>query len=356
MASRAGRDSPAINLALQGGGSHGAYTWGVLDRLLEDGRLGFEALSGASAGAMNAVALAHGWAQGGRDGARESLADFWRRVGDAGAVFGPGMVGGGSSLAGLPNVPDWWIAQSSAMAASWYEMLSRSFSPYQLNPANLNPLRGLLESSIDFERLRAGSPIQVFVSASNVRTGHVRVFDSSELSVDVLLASACLPTVFQAVEIDGEAYWDGGYLADPPLFPFFYACRSRDVLLVMVNPLAHPEVPRSATEILDRLNELSFNASLIAEMRAIAFAQKLVREDWLVPERRDAVKDMLIHAVLADGVLSDLGAATKFLTAPTFLKDLRERGRQAADRWLESAFAQLGKRSSIDIRRLFLAQ
>ena len=346
-----------INLALQGGGSHGAYTWGVLDRLLEDGRLEFEAISGASAGAMNAVALVEGWLRGGRDGARESLAEFWRRIGEAGAVFGPGMaMATGTTLTGLPATPDWWIAQSSALAAQWYELLTRSFSQYQLNPGNFHPLRRLLEDCIDFERLRAQTQIRLFVSASNVRTGHVRLFDTRELSVEVLLASSCLPTVFQAVEIDGQAYWDGGYLADPAIFPFFYACRSRDVLLVMINPLAHAEVPRTPTEILDRLNEISFNASLIAEMRAIAFAQRLVREDWLVPERRGQLKDMLIHAVLADGVLSDLGAASKFLTAPAFLNDLRERGRRAAERWLADAFGQLGKRSSIDIRHLFLAQ
>ncbi|MCM5569718.1 patatin-like phospholipase family protein [Burkholderiaceae bacterium FT117] len=324
------RTRPTVNLALQGGGSHGAFTWGVLDRLLEDGRLDFEGVSGASAGAMNAVVLAQGWMEGGRDGAREALDRFWRTVGGGSGIFGTEMLG------------------------AWADLLVRTFSPYHLNPANLNPLRGILDTQVDFERLRADSPFRLFVSATNVRTSHVRVFDTNELTVDVLLASSCLPTVFHTVTIDGEAFWDGGYLADPPLFPFFYECESRDLLVVMVNPLARDRVPRNPGEILDRLNEITFNASLISEMRAIAFVQKLLGEGWLKPEFEPRLKNMLVHAVRADGVLSGLGSESKFTTATPFLLDLRERGRETASAWIEASLRHVGKRSSIDVRSTFL--
>lgn len=323
---------PTVNLALQGGGSHGAFTWGVLDRLLEDGRLSFEGLSGASAGAMNAAVMAHGWAEDGREGARAALERFWSAVGGNGSVFGAALLG------------------------PWAELFTRAFSPYQFNPVNLNPLRDILEAHVDFERLRAASPMKMFVAATRVRTGHVRVFRESELSADVLLASACLPTVFQAVEIEGEHYWDGGFLADPPLFPFFYECDTRDLLLVMVNPLARETVPRLPGDIADRLNEITFNAALVSEMRAIAFVQKLLREDWLRPAHRDRLKDVLVHAVRADDCLPDLGVGSKSNTAMPFLLDLRERGRQAASAWLEADLASVGVRDSVDLRRTFLEE
>lgn len=325
------RARPRVNLGLQGGGSHGAFTWGVLDRLLEDGRLDFEGLSGASAGAMNAVVMSQGWMEGGRDGARQALDRFWRSVGGGSGVFGTEMLG------------------------AWADVLMRTFSPYYLNPANLNPLRGILDTQVDFERLRRESPFRLFVSASNVRTSHVRVFETHELSVDVLLGSSCLPTVFHTVTIEGEDYWDGGYLADPPLFPFFYECESRDLLVIMVNPLQRERIPRNPTEIIDRLNEITFNASLISEMRAIAFVQKLLDEGWLKPEFEPKLRNMLVHAVRADGVLSGLGSETKFTTATPFLIDLRERGREAARIWLEESLAHVGKRSSVDVRRTFLS-
>lgn len=326
-----GGEAPTVNLALQGGGSHGAFTWGVLDRLLEDGRLGFEGVSGASAGAMNAVVLAHGWLDGERDGARAALERFWQAVGGAVGVFGTELLG------------------------AWADLISRTFSPYHLNPTNFNPLRAMLLQQIDFERLRADSPFRLFISATKVRSGHVRVFDDTELSVEALLASACLPTVFHAVQIDGEAYWDGGYLADPPLFPFFYGCRTRDLLVVMVNPIEREQVPRTPSAILDRLNEISFNSSLIGEMRAIAFVRKLLDEAWLKPEFESRLKSVLVHAVRADGVLSDLGSDSKFTTAMPFLLDLRNRGRDAAQAWLDECLPAVGVRSSVDIRKTFLS-
>jgi len=323
---------PTVNLALQGGVSHGAFTGGVLDRLLEDGRLEFEGVSGASAGAMNAVVLAQGWMDGGRDGARAALDRFWRAIGGSVGTFGTEMLG------------------------AWADLFVRAFSPYQLNPANLNPLRGILGTQIDFERVSAASPFRLFVSATNVRTSHARIFDTKELTVDVLLASSCLPTVFHTVEIDGEQYWDGGYLADPPLYPFIYECKTRDLLIVMVNPLVREKSPRTPNEILDRLNEITFNASLISEMRAIAFVQKLLDEGWIKAAFEPKLKNMLVHAVRADGIMSGLGSETKFTTATPFLLDLRDRGRQAADAWLETNLKHVGRRSSIDVRRTFLAQ
>ncbi|GAA4414012.1 patatin-like phospholipase family protein [Quisquiliibacterium transsilvanicum] len=332
MARAAKAAQPTVNLALQGGGSHGAFTWGVLDRLLEDGRLSFEGVSGASAGAMNAAVLAHGWAEDGRDGARAALERFWGAVGSNGSLFGAALLG------------------------PWADLIARTLSPYQFNPVNLNPLRSILDAHIDFERLRAASPLRLFVAATSVRTGHVRVFRSAEMSADVLLASSCLPTVFQAVEIEGEHYWDGGFLADPPLFPFFYECGTRDLLLVMVNPLARDTVPRRPGDIADRLNEITFNAALIAEMRAIAFAQKLLREDWLRPAYRGRLKDVLVHVVRADGALTELGVDSKANTAMPFLRDLHERGRQVASAWLEADLASVGVRDSIDLRRTFLTE
>ena len=323
--------APTVNLALQGGGSHGAFTWGVLDRLLEDGRLDFEGLSGASAGAMNAVVMAQGWMEGGRDGAREALDRFWRAVGGGSGIFGTEMLG------------------------AWADLLVRTFSPYHLNPANLNPLRGILSSQVDFEKLREHSSLRLFVSATHVRTSHVRIFDTHEISVDVLLASSCLPTVFHTVQVDGEPYWDGGYMADPPLFPFIYECQTRDLLVVMINPLVRDKVPRTPSEILDRLNEITFNSALISEMRAIAFVQKLLGEGWIKRAFESKLKNMLVHAVRADGIMSGLGSETKFTTAMPFLLDLRDRGREAAGAWLDENLKYVGNQSSVDVRRTFLA-
>lgn len=324
--------APRINLALQGGGSHGAFTWGVLDRLLEDGRLEFEGLSGASAGAVNAVLLADGWLEDGRSGARAALARFWNRVGTVSGIFGTAPLG------------------------PWIELFTRTLSPYQFNPANLNPMRQLLGELVDFERLRYSDRFRLFLSATNVRTNRVRIFHGRDVTVDAVMASACLPSVFQAVEIDGDAYWDGGYLADPPLFPFFYECETSDLLVVMINPLSREAVPSQPGDIIDRISEVSFNASLIAEMRAIAFVHKLLGEEWLQPEYRSRLRNVLVHVVRADDALGGLGAATKYQTSLPFLQDLFRRGQAAADDWLEANFRHLGKRSSIDVRRTFLDQ
>src|SRR5499427_5825252 len=246
-------DRLLIDLALQGGGSHGAFTWGVLDRLLEENWLRIAAISGTSAGAMNAAVLVNGWTQGGAEGARDALANYWQRVSRA-ATFSP------LQRSPLDRLMGRWTLDTSPSYVAM-DLMSRLLSPYDLNPTGFNPLRNILEESIDFERLSA-SPIKLLVTATNVRTGRGRIFRNSEITADVLLASACLPTVFRAVEIDGEPYWDGGYAGNPTITPLVRECKSQDTLLVVVNPIERAGTPRSAREILDRLNEVSFNATL----------------------------------------------------------------------------------------------
>jgi NTE family protein len=340
-AGRAGRSTTEIrtvNLALQGGGAHGAFAWGVLDALLEDGRLGIEGISATSAGAMNATVLAYGLSQGGNDGARRALADFWRRIAQAAAAspLQPSLLDRLTQNHGL----DW------SPAFQTLDWLVRVFSPYQFNPMNYNPLRYILEQSVDFERLRAGSDIKLFLSATNVRSGKVRIFKTDEVTPDAVLASACLPFIFQAVEIDGEAYWDGGYMGNPAIYPLIYDCQSSDVIVVHINPLARPDVPRTATEILNRVNEISFNSSLMREMRAIAFVTRLIDEGQVKP---GTMKRMLIHSIAADDFMQGLGVNSKLNADWEFLSHLRDVGRAEAKAWLVRNFEHLARRSTTDL-------
>ena len=328
---RGARAAKRLNLALQGGGSHGAFAWGILDRFLEDGRLDIEGISGTSAGSVNAVVLAYGRHVGGAEGAREALEAFWRAL----AASGPQ----------LPMHP---------LALHAFKAFSGAFSPYQWNPLNLNPLRELLERHVDFAELHSCRSTKLFLSATNVRTGKVRVFSNEEIGADTVVASACLPQVFQAVEIDGEAYWDGGYMGNPVLFPLFYETEARDVVIVHINPIFRPGIPRTPQEIEDRVNEITFNSSLIKELRAVAFVQKLLGDGWLKEEFRGALKNVLVHSIRADEVLADLPLASKFSTDWGFLTDLRDRGREAAGEWLGRHFDDLGVRSSVDLRKEFL--
>ncbi|NML15426.1 patatin-like phospholipase family protein [Azohydromonas caseinilytica] len=333
-----------VNLALQGGGAHGAFAWGVLDRLIEDGRIRFEGISATSAGAMNAAVLAHGWTVGGPDGAREALAAFWRAVSEAGQQWNP--------YRALPWAG--WFQQhllEQSPAHLWMEFLTRVFSPYQLNPLNLNPLRQVLEAHVDFERLRRESAVKLFLCATNVQTCKVRIFSCADVNADAVLASACLPFLFQSVMIDGEPYWDGGYMGNPAIYPLIYDCNARDVLIVHLNPIVRRGVPRSAGEILNRLNEVSFNSSLMREMRAIAFVTALIERGKL---SGDEFKHMLIHSLRADDVMSGYSAASKLNCDWGFLTELRDAGRAHAGRWLEQHFDALGVRSSVDIRGEFL--
>ena len=336
-----------ISLALQGGGAHGAFEWGVLDKLLEDGRVEIKAVTGASGGAMNAVVLAQGLLDGGPEGARGKLEAFWRAVsGAAAAPFGDSSV-----WTDVFN-PSWLTATPGwKMAQSWAENLS---SPYQFNPFNLNPLRLTLAGQLDFAAIRERSPIALYVSATAVKAGKARIFRTKELTADHIMASACLPQLFQAVVIDGEPYWDGGYLANPALWPLFYDPTPSDILIVNLNPFKRAKTPQTPAEILDRLNEITFNASLMAELRAVGFVQELINEGLLRENARGRYRNMLIHAIGADHWLQDLTLESKFNTDWSFLQDLKNRGRRSAAAWLDDCFEDVGVRSSCDFETEYL--
>ena len=334
-----------LSLALQGGGAHGAFEWGVLDRLLEARDLEIKAVTAASAGAMNAVCLAQGLIDGGREGARERLDSFWRQVNRQGGrnFFGDTSIwtsafGGGADW--IKNTPGWRMAETLAL----------SFSPYEFNPFNLNPLHDVLEAEITFSRIRGASPLKLYIAATAVRTSKARIFRETELTARHIMASACLPQLFQAVEIDGEPYWDGGFLANPPLWPLFYDDTPDDILIVSLNPFVREETPRTPGEIMDRLNEITFNASLASELRAIGFVQKLLDEGLLKDNARGRYRRMLVHAITADKPLADLSLSTKFDTEWSFLLDLKTRGRAAADAWLADCGTCIGVRSSVDLK------
>lgn len=335
-----------ISLALQGGGAHGAFQWGVLDRLLEDDRLDIRAVTAASAGAMNAAALVTGLAHSGAEGARTQLDLLWREVNQSGGrnIFGA------SAAWGEALTPD-WLKDSPLWRAGG--AMATSMSPYQFNPFNLNPLKRVIETVADFEAIKA-SPVQMFISATAVRQGRARVFTTPEMTADVLLASGCLPHLFQAVEIEGQPYWDGGYLANPALWPLFYAETPDDILLLPLNPFQSDAAPRAADEIADRLNEIVFNAPLIAELRAVAFVQDLIEAGTLKQMGKDRYRRLFLHAVETEPWLGGLSASSKFDTEWSFLIDLKARGREAGEQWLESCFDAVGERSSVDVRARFL--
>lgn len=322
-----------VELALQGGGAQGAFTWGVLDRLLEEDSVTIAALSGTSAGAMNAVVLASGLLEGGREGARAALQRFWRRVAEAAAL---------NPLALNP------------FGAFLGEMMSRLASPYQLNPLNVNPLRTILGAIVDFERLRAAPRPALFVAATAVSTGKLRVFRREEIDADCVLASACLPTLFQAVEIGGEAYWDGGYVANPPLLPLVRESPAHDLVIVQINPVSRPGVPRRAQDILDRINEISFNSSLVREMQSIALMKKLI-EDEGVPGHRyreplfRQVDELRVHRIHGEADFLELGALAKLHAHRSALETMHGMGRGAADAWLSYNRRHLGRRSSLEL-------
>lgn len=332
--------APCVNLALQGGGAHGAFTWGVLDALLEDGRLDLASVSATSAGSLNAVVLAQGLLEGGREGARRALAAFWSDV---------------AKTARMSPLRPLWMGLSDSVPLEWtphywaFETWTRAFSPYQFNPLNLNPLRELLEEHVDFDALRLRSPVGLHLCATNVRTGKIRVFPTAEVSADAVLASACLPQLFQAVEIDGEAYWDGGYLGNPAIFPLIYERRCFDVLVVHVNPVVRKEIPRTAAEIANRMNEISFNSSLMREMRAIAFFTDLIEAGRI--SEGEAVR---MHCIRADELMSRFSVSSKLDPQWQLLCTLCTSGRAEAQAWLQTHLNAVGHRSSVDIRGEFL--
>lgn len=326
-----------INLALQGGGSHGAFTWGVLDRLLEDETIDIEAVSGTSAGAMNAVALASGYATGGRAGARKALAELWGRIGNANPYRY--FSGPWDDVLGFDYNP-MFLAM---------ETMSRFLSPYQFNPANINVLRDIIDDLIDWGAVRTTKEFKLFLSATNVRTGRVKVFEQGEICPDHVMASACLPQLFQAVEIAGEHYWDGGYMGNPALFPLYYATQSRDILIVEINPMQRPELPKTAREIADRIDEISFNSSLIQDLRAIEFVTRLLDDNKLDEKH---YRRMLVHMIETNEEIMNLGPSSKYNTSSDFLEKLRRIGYQSCDTWITNHAHHLGEKSSIDLRKL----
>ncbi len=324
-----------IDLALQGGGAHGAFTWGVLDRLLDDERIEIEGISGTSAGAMNAVALTQGLAGGGRKTAQELLSGFWNRVSEAGRKspiqrsFIDVMMG------------RWSLDQSPGFILS--EHLSRTFSPYELNPLNINPLRDIVADFFDFDVINRAPLPKLFLSATNVRTGRPKVFRQPAISVDTTMASACLPFLFQAVEIDGEAYWDGGYMGNPPIFPLIDETEARDIVIIQINPFTRPKIPRTAYEIQNRLNEITFNASLMKELRAVAFLWEIIHHEGL---ERDAYRDGRLHLIQSEEEMLKLSVSSKLNSEWVFLQHLHDIGWRTAENWLSQHFDDLGERTT----------
>lgn len=328
----------SIDLALQGGGSHGAFTWGVLDRILADERLDIDGISGTSAGAMNAVVLADGLSRGGgREGARNALHKFWRAVSDAGR-FSPIQRSPLDRMLGrwtLDNSPGYLL----------FGFASNLWSPYDFNPFDINPLRDLVAEQVDFERVRACDALKLFISATNVRTGRAKTFRRPEITLDAVMASACLPQLFRAVEINGEAYWDGGYMGNPVLLPLIEETSAHDLIIVQINPIRRQELPRSAVEIVNRLNEITFNASLVKEINGILLLKKLVDDESLGLER---FSDMRLHRISAEAELQKLGVSSKLNSEWEFLIHLHDVGFRTADAWLAENFERIGSESTLD--------
>jgi NTE family protein len=331
-----------INLALQGGGAHGAFTWGVLDSLLADPRIEIEGISGASAGAINAVMLADGLARGGPQEARKRLADVWRAVSSNGDL---------SDL--QRSVTDRllsFVPYEGSPAQAWFDALSSLFTPYDFNPLNINPLKGIIERFVDFDALRASGGLKLFISATNVFTGRLRIFPREKITAEVIMASACLPMVFQAVEIDGIPYWDGGYMGNPAIFPFFRTTDTDDVVIVSINPTERNMTPRTQAEILNRINEITFNSSLIAEYRAIDFVTRLIDQGRLARGQGEGeYRRINVHRIALESAFKELTADTKLDSDFAFFELLRNGGQRAGQDFLSKHFDDLGVRSTVDL-------
>jgi NTE family protein len=330
-----------VNLALQGGGSHGAFTWGVLDRLLEDERIVFDGVTATSAGGVNAVLLADGMARGGRQGAKELMRTFWKKMSDttSASIIAPSFFDKMNPKFGLEHSPGYVFV----------DMISRFLSPYQLNPMDVNPMRDLLNEVVDFERVRRQQVMKVFLCATTVRTGKVKVFPREEITADHVLASACLPFMMRAPEIDGEIYWDGGFMGNPAIFPVIYACNSCDVILIHLTPTDRPEPPTDSRAILNRMQEISFNSSLMREMRAIAFVT-----DMIDAGKMTGAKRMFIHLIEAEDVIRELSGSSKMNADWKFLTYLFDLGRERADQWLGANFDRIGVETTVDIKERYL--
>jgi NTE family protein len=378
-----------VTLALQGGCTHGAFCWGVLDCLLEDGRLDIEGISATSAGAVNATLFAFGMLEGGREGARKALHDFWRAVAEAGAAYRPmtsqwlAICSGAASidrtqLRSLFAIPRKALATyigslaeinpflrlfvagadsgrprpARNLAYLMFHTMNSMLSPYYFNPANYNPLKVLIERHVDFAALQAAEgAVKLYICATNVETGKIRIFKNSELTAEAIIASSCLPFLFQAARIDGEFFWDGGSIGNPAIFPLIYDSQSRDVVIVHLDPVARQGCPTTFLEIMNRFNEVSFNSSLMREMRAIAFINRLVEAGKIAD---DGIKQMLLHAIRADVTTSQLGVLSKVDTSWGFLRKLFAAGRSAAAKWLEENYESIGRSSTIDFEKDYL--
>ncbi|PNG25571.1 patatin-like phospholipase family protein [Methylocella silvestris] len=331
-----------ISLALQGGGSHGAFTWGVLDAILEDKRLDIEAVTGTSAGAMNAVVLAEGYLTGGREGARKALARFWRSISDQGA-FSPAQ----RKLINL-FFKDFDLRRN--IAYWWTDFLTHYSSPYEFNPLNINPLRDHIVEMIDFDKVRAMTQMKIFVSATNVHNGRITVFEGKDLTADHVMASACLPFLFQAVEIDGAPYWDGGYMGNPALFPLFYKTGCSDILIVQINPIERLETPKTARDIQDRLNEITFNGALMGEMRAMDFVNRLLEKGKL---SRDDYMQTRAHRIDGGDLLASFAASTKVDASWPMIQKLHAFGRDSTKKWLAENFDKIGVEGTLNLRMAY---
>jgi NTE family protein len=327
-----------VTLALQGGGAFGAFTWGVLDAFLEDGRLEFVGISGTSAGAMNAVAMLEGLAEGGPERARTQLAEFWRAVSLNGSM---------STIEreAIDTFMSLWDPFNLHLLAA--KKATEFFSPYATNPLELNPLRDAINRLINFDLLRRSEHPKLFVAATNVRTGKARIFDRSELTADMVMASACLPTIFKAVEIDGEFYWDGGYMGNPSLYPLYTETDCSDIILIQINPIRREEIPRTSTEIMDRLNEITFNSPLLQEFRAIDFVSRLIDEGRLDGTHYKKVR---LHLVSGGDAVDRRGATAKINPDYEMFEDLFLAGRAAGKEFLHNNFDAIGVRGTLNVK------
>jgi NTE family protein len=330
-----------VNLALQGAGAHGAFSWGVLDRILEDERIAFDGITATSAGGVNAVVLAGGLAAGGRDGARELLRTFWKKLSEVAStsVIAPSFFDQMNPTFGLEHTP----------AYVFIDALTRIISPYQLNPFDVNPLRDLLNNMVDFERVRRQKMVKVFLCATNVRTCQVKVFPREELTAEHVLASTCMPFRMRAPEIDGDVYWDGGFMGNPAIFPVIYGCDARDVIMVHLTPTERPERPTDSRAIINRMQEISFNSSLMREMRAIAIVTQLIDEGKIPSGKR-----MYMHVIDAEDVICELSGSSKMNGTWKFLTHLFDIGRERADQWLSAHYDRLGKETTVDLQTKYL--
>ena len=336
--------SKTINLALQGGGSHGAFTWGVLSRLLEDSRLDFNGISGVSSGAMNTCAMLTGLLHGGRDGAKQSLTAFWQAVSAKySEIFEMNSGNLWEKVVGMDYNP----------SLDTYLTLTQAFSPYQLNPFDLNPLRDILEEQIDFEILQRDCPIHLYIGATQVRTGKMRLFTNKEITTDVLLASACLPSLHHAIEIDGEPYWDGGYSGNPPLFPLIFESEHPDILVVLLQPLLREAIPKTAEEIRNRSHELMFTNTFLREMRAIALSKQEIKLDWIRSGNLEKRMDRLRIHMIEDQSFETIKSKTRYSVTSNLIDDLYERGYDSAKKWLTKNFRHINKQSSVDLVKMF---